>query len=238
MSRLECSALPPFEAVVFDMDGLLLDSETLALKAMQAAALEQGIDMPAELRQQMIGMPADACRQLVAGRYGAAIEIEPLFASAARHLEAFVQAGELQVKPGVLALLDALDGLQLPRAVATSSSRRRATHHLETVGLLHRFDRVVTRDDVARGKPHPDLYLEAARRLALPPSHCLAFEDSYNGVRAAAAAGMPVVMVPDLLQATEEMHTLALRVAGSLLDVLPCFPAPARLPARSSFARS
>jgi beta-phosphoglucomutase-like phosphatase (HAD superfamily) len=81
---------------------------------------------------------------------------------------------------------------------------------------------VVTRDDVARGKPYPDLFLEAARRLGVPPARCLAFEDSYNGVRAAAAAGVPVVMVPDLLQATPEMHAVALRVFGSLHEVLPC----------------
>ena len=223
MSSIDCDVLPPFDAVVFDMDGLLLDSESIALEAMQAAALEQGIDMPAELRQQMIGVPADTCRRLVADRYGNAVQVEPLFAAATRHLEAYVQAGQLRVKPGVQALLDALDRLGVPRAVATSSSRRRAQHHLELAGLFHRMRAVVTRDDVARGKPHPDLHLEAARRLGVPPTRCLVFEDSYNGVRAAVTAGMPVIMVPDLLQPTAEMHAAALRVIGSLHDVLPCF---------------
>lgn len=225
MSHSDCDALPPFDAVVFDMDGLLLDSESIALLGMQDAALEQGIDMPAELRRQMIGMPADSCRKLVADRYGSAVDIERLFASATRHLEGYVQSGALRVKPGVRALLDALDRLRLPRAIATSSGRRRAQHHLEIVGLFDRMDTVVTRDDVARGKPHPDLYLEAARRLGLAPSRCLAFEDSYNGVHAAAAAGMPVIMVPDLLTPTAEMYATALSVLGSLEEVLPCFSA-------------
>lgn len=231
MNALECRTLPPFDAVVFDLDGLLLDSEAIALKAMQAAAQEQGIELPAEVRLQMIGVPADTCRRLVADRYGDAVEIERLFVSATRHLEACVQAGELRVKPGVAALLDALDHLRLPRAVATSSSRHRALHHLETAGLLHRLDEVVTRDDVTRGKPHPDLFLEASRRLGQLPARCLAFEDSYNGVLAAVSAGMPVVMVPDLLAPTAQMHAIALRVVASLEEVLPCFSAarPAKL---------
>lgn len=233
MNTLDCNALPAFDAVVFDMDGLLLDSEAIALQAMQAAALEQGIDMPAELRRQMIGVPADTCRRLVADAYGSTVEVEPLFAAATRYLEAYVIGGRLRVKPGVHALLNALDRLQLPRAVATSSGRRRAHHHLEVAGLFHRMQAVVTRDDAPRGKPHPDLFVEAARRLGVAPGRCLAFEDSYNGVRAAAAAGMPVIMVPDLLEPTDEMHATALRVVSSLRDVLPCFNAWQGSPARA-----
>lgn len=219
--------LPPFDAVVLDMDGLLLDSESIALEAMQAAAHEQGFDMPAELRRQMIGVPSDTCRQLVADRYGSAVHLDQLFTAATRHLEAFVRAGRLQVKPGVRSLLDALDGLRIPRAVATSSSRHRARHHLDAAGLLMRMDAVVTRDDVARGKPNPDLHLAAARSLGQPPDRCLVFEDSYNGVRAAVSAGMPVIMVPDLLPPTAEMQAAALQIIGSLEEVLPCF-APGR----------
>jgi HAD superfamily hydrolase (TIGR01509 family) len=230
VSPIDCHPIPPFDAVLFDMDGLLLDSELIALQAMQAAALEQGIDMPAELRFQMIGMPADGCRQLVADRYGSAVAIEPLFAAATRHLEAYVQAGQLQLKPGVEAMLAVLDRLRVPRAVATSSGRRRAHHHLQVTGIFDRMQAVVTRDDVARGKPYPDLFLEAARRLGVPPARCLAFEDSYNGVRAAAAAGVPVIMVPDLLQATPEMHAVALRLFGSLHEVLPCISEREPLP--------
>src|SRR5207302_1685493 len=117
-------------------------------------------------------------------------------------------AGELRVKPGAVELLDAAESARLPRAVATSSSRAKAMHHLRAAGIVDRFDAVVTRDDVVRGKPHPDLFLRAASALAIAPARCLALEDSYNGVRAAHAAGMPVIMVPDLLPATEEMRGL------------------------------
>jgi HAD superfamily hydrolase (TIGR01509 family) len=213
------------KAVVFDMDGLLIDSESLALEAMHAAGRDQGVDMPPALRREMIGVPADTCRDLVRRRYGSAVDLTRLFADAARRLEDHVRDGRLHAKPGVHALLDELDRLALPRAVATSSSRARAQHHLASVRLLERMHAVVTRDDVALGKPHPDLYLEAARRLRLPPSRCLAFEDSYNGVRAAVRAAMPVVMVPDLLPSTPEMQAAALCVFGTLEEVLPHFRA-------------
>lgn len=224
MPLIDGAGLPTFEAVVFDMDGLLLDSETLALDAMKAAAEALGQPMPMELRRQMIGVPADVCRELVARHWGSHALVEPLFADAARLLEAAVAAGQLRRKPGVTALLDRLDRLGLPRAVATSSGRERAGHHLLASGLRPRLDAVLNRDDVPRGKPHPDLYLAAARRLGLAPQRCLAFEDSYNGVRAAVAAGMPVIMVPDLLPATPEMQAAALAVLGSLREVLPLLP--------------
>jgi beta-phosphoglucomutase-like phosphatase (HAD superfamily) len=103
--------------------------------------------------------------------------------------------------------------------VATSSSRDKAVHHLSRAAIWHRFDAVLTRGDVSQGKPHPDLYLAAARALAMAPSRCLALEDSYNGVRAASAAGMPVVMVPDLLAPTDEMHRLCSAVMHDLHEV-------------------
>ncbi|MGQ3055207.1 MAG: HAD family hydrolase [Roseateles sp.] len=222
LTTLRCASLPDFDAVIFDMDGLLLDSETLALDAMKDAAEALGLDMPVALRRQMIGVPDDVCRSLVAAHYGSVEPVEPLFAGAARLLEAAVAAGRLQRKPGVGAVLDQLDRLGLPRAVATSSGERRAHHHLDMAGLLPRLDAVLTRDNVARGKPHPDLYLAAARHLGIAPQRCLAFEDSYNGVHAAVAAGMPVVMVPDLLPATAEMQAVAVMVIGSLREILPC----------------
>jgi beta-phosphoglucomutase-like phosphatase (HAD superfamily) len=93
-----------------------------------------------------------------------------------------------------------------PRAVATSSGRARAEHHLWIAGIYRDFDAVVTCDDLERGKPHPDIYLCAAKRLGVPAARCLALEKSHNGVRAAHGAGMQVVMVPDLLGPTDEMR--------------------------------
>jgi hypothetical protein len=134
-------------------------------------------------------------------------------------------------------VLDYLDRENLPRALATSSSRDKALHHLDAAGIAERFDTIVTRDDVARGKPFPDLYEQAARRLRLPPRHCLALEDSYNGVRAAASAGVPVIMVPDLLPPTAEMQQLCVAVLHDLHAVLVWLRGNARPVAGTTAAR-
>jgi len=143
----------------------------------------------------MIGVPVDGCRRLLLEHYQDALSADDLFAASTRHLKAQIDAGEMQLKPGVEELLDLLDARHMPRAVATSSSRDKAVHHLSRAGIRHRFDALPTRDDVSQGKPHPDLYLVAATALGMAPSRCLAVEDSSNGVRATSAAGMPVVMV-------------------------------------------
>jgi HAD superfamily hydrolase (TIGR01509 family) len=209
-----------FAAVVFDMDGLLLNTEALARRAMRLAGAELGVDLPEAFCALMIGVPVDGCRRLLLEHYQDALSADDLFAASTRHLKAQIDAGEMHLKPGVQELLDLLEAHHLPRAVATSSSREKAVHHLSRAGIRHRFDALLTRDDVSHGKPHPDLYLAAAEALGMAPSRCLALEDSYNGVRAASAAGMPVVMVPDLLAPTDEMRTLCLAVVHDLHDVV------------------
>lgn len=206
-------------AVVFDMDGLLLNTERLARRALRRAGGEIGLDIHDDVCALMIGVPADACRRLLLEHCGDAAPADDLFAASSRHLLALIGRGGLQLQPGASELLDMLDQARLPRAVATSSSREKALHHLERAGIAHRFDAIVTRDDVARGKPYPDLFLRAAQLLRTAPVHCLALEDSYNGVRAAHAAGMPVIMVPDLLPPTDEMREKCSAVLSDLLAV-------------------
>jgi beta-phosphoglucomutase-like phosphatase (HAD superfamily) len=108
----------------------------------------------------------------------------------------------------------------LPRAVATSSSRNSAHHNLGRHGLLDRFGAIVAREDVGRHKPFPDPFLKAAALIGAAPEACLALEDSHNGVRAAHAAGMMTVMVPDLLDPTEEMQAKCVHIAESLHTVI------------------
>jgi HAD superfamily hydrolase (TIGR01509 family) len=215
----------PIEAVIFDMDGLLLDSESLAMDALVSAGTALGYDMPREFCYLMIGAPADKCRDLAIETYGEDFPLAEYFALQEQHLRGFVDTGRLRLKAGVGALLDELDARGLRRAIATSSSRARTDHHLALAGIAARFSHIVTRDDVSRGKPDPEPYLTAAARLGTAPSACLALEDSYNGVRAAHAAGMRVIMVPDLLPPTAEMQAKAYRVMRDLLEVAEYIPA-------------
>ena len=191
------------------MDGLLVDSERLERRAWQAAAADHGIDMSDERFATFVGHPADEGERMLRGYFGAAFDVLAWRASCHRRLRAIMDLEGVPLRPGALEWLAFVAGHGLPVGLATSSGpelvRDRLGDH------LHAFAAVVTRADVARGKPHPDLYLEAARRLGVPPGECLALEDSPTGARAAIAAAMPVVLVPDLVPPTPEV---AARVAG------------------------
>ena len=207
------------QAVIFDMDGLLLNTEILARRALQLAGADLGLDLTDEFFALLIGVPADGNRRLLFEHYGPAAPADALFAAAARHQRTLIDSGEMQLKPGVLELLDLLDKTGMPHGVATSSGRDKALHHLQHAGIAERFQAIVTRDEVARGKPHPDLFLRAAQALGMAPGSCIALEDSYNGVHAAHAAGMPVIMVPDLLPPTDEMARKCVAIVPDLQAV-------------------
>jgi HAD superfamily hydrolase (TIGR01509 family) len=197
------------------MDGLLLDTEPLYREAIIAACAALGHDLSTDRHRQMIGAPWDLNRRQLKGWFGEDFPDEVFHADYYRRYHALA-AGGVRTRPGALALVDWLAGVCVPMAVATSSGRRGATDHLTRAGLIGRFHAVATRDDVVRGKPDPDVFLCAAERLGVSPGDCLALEDSHNGVRAASAAGMMSVMVPDLLEATPEIAALCVCVARDL----------------------
>lgn len=205
-------------AVVFDMDGLLLDTEVIYRAAHMAAAGDLGHAMTHALYGTLVGMPRETADGLLLAAFGPDLVLPGYHALFDRHFEALCRDG-MPLRPGVKELLAVLDEAGLPRAVATSTERSRARRHLEEAGILHRFNAVVTRSDVSRGKPHPETFLRAAEALAVEPFVCLALEDSHNGVRAASAAGMMTIMVPDLLPATEETRTLCVAECTSLFVV-------------------
>jgi len=206
----------PIDGVIFDMDGLLLDSESLAMDALVSAGAALGVDMPMSFCRGMIGVPADGCRTMVRETYGADFPIDDFFRLQEEHLRDFVDAGRLLLKNGVEPLLDYLDAHKIPRAIATSSSRYRTDHHLKLVGLFDRFDAIVTRDDVSRGKPDPEPYLTAAKKIGIDPRLCLALEDSHSGARAAHAAGIRVIVIPDMLEPNDEIRGKALEIMHDL----------------------
>ena len=209
----------PVAGVVFDMDGLLIDTESVVRDAMIAVARARGVDLPAPVFLSMVGLPHVASRQIAVAHFGDAFPIEAFDAEVEARVEAKLAVGAA-LKSGVVELLDHLDALAIPRAVATSSRRETVDRHLGLNGILGRFQAIVAAGDYARGKPHPDPFLKAAERLGLAPVDCLALEDSHNGVRAAHAAGMMTVMVPDLLEATDEMRALCVAIGDTLHAVI------------------
>jgi HAD superfamily hydrolase (TIGR01509 family) len=211
--------LPRPQAVWLDMDGLLIDTERLYLEVNVLAAAELGYALAPETNLGMVGVAIDGCRRLLAEAHGVDFPFERFRDLGYELLEARMADG-VPVKPGALELVAWAKGEGLPVAVATSTRRERARHHLERVDLLHRLDALVTRDDVVAAKPAPEPYLCAAGLLGVAPGAALALEDSANGVRSAAAAGVPVVMVPDVLAPTAELRGLALGVVPDLHAVL------------------
>ena len=208
----------PVKAVIFDMDGLLFDTEIVFFRAMQAAGSEAGHDIPWELFLSLLGRDREYNYLRMREHFGAAFPAEPFHARCRDHMLVLLK-DQLHLKAGAIEILDLLDRLRIPRAIATSSLRANVDHHLAAVGISDRFHTIVANGDYINGKPHPEPYLTAAEQLGVDPSDCLALEDSYNGVRSAAAAGMMTVMVPDLLKATDEMRHLCTYIANDLHEV-------------------
>ena len=202
-------------AVVFDMDGLLSDTEALYQEAIMAAALEAGHDMTPVLFRRMLGGVWQSNRTLLLDHYGAGFPVDTFRTAWMRQFDLMVET-RLALKPGAIELLDTLDELRLARAIATSSSLTTVRHHLATYDLAERFDAIVSHGDYLVGKPAADPYLKAAERLGVEPRRCVALEDSFNGVRSAHAAGMMTAMVPDLLAPTDEIRALCTVVVDDL----------------------
>ena len=197
------------------MDGLLIDSEVVVREGVVRAAAALGHAFPPQLFMDSIGRSEADYLRILIDNFGPDFPLEEFRARERLEIKRLFEGG-VQLKTGVVELIDALDRRGLPLAVATSSGRESARTHLGAHGLYERFQTVVAREDTPRHKPNPDPFLEAARRLKVDPQDCLALEDSHNGVRAAHAAGMMTVMVPDLLDPTEEMRGLCIHIADSL----------------------
>jgi len=208
----------PVKAVVFDMDGLLVDTEQVVFQAMAAACRSCGHEMPFELFKRMVGLPGHVSDPIVVEHFGSGFDLAVWRAGVSHHFDAIAGAG-VALKAGAVELIDCLDVRGLPRAVATSSTRRAVDHSLGQHGLVERFGAIISRELQTHHKPHPDPFLKAAAAIGVAPEDCLALEDSHNGVRAAAAAGMMTIMVPDMLDPTEEMHGLCVRIARDLHEV-------------------
>jgi len=214
---LDTAEIPDITAIVFDMDGLMLNTEDVFDLAGQELLARRGMEMTDAIRHRMIGRRPheafEALRELTG-----LTETIPDLMEETRVLFAEFAEDQLACMPGLLELLDHVESDDLPRGVATSSPRNYMEHLLGRLQLLDRFHFTLTAEDVTHGKPHPEIYLSAADRLNVSPQNMLVLEDSEAGTRAAAAAGAFTVAVPNQHTAFGDF-SMASMVLDSLHDV-------------------
>jgi HAD superfamily hydrolase (TIGR01509 family) len=209
-----------FDAVIFDMDGLLLDTERLAFDAFHSACSLFNLGDLSNVYMKCIGTNSEMGKSILKDRLNGIANYEDFSLACGREYRKLIEGRPVPLKKGVDELLRHIENIGKPMAVATSTNYNSAKAELKNSGILHFFDHIVGGDQVKRSKPDPEIYLKISSALLTEPSKCLAFEDSKNGVKAAVAAGMTVVQIPDLVFPDDELLELGHIVLDSLADIL------------------
>jgi HAD superfamily hydrolase (TIGR01509 family) len=208
-----------FAGIIFDMDGLLIDSERVALATFQQVCDLLSLGDQSALFLQCVGTNKRRGEEILAAGFAGQVDLHVFTARWDELHDAHTQNNAIPIKAGAVSLLATIRSHGIPMAVATSTETERALHKLRCADIEHYFDHVVGGNQVHRSKPEPDIYLRAAELLAISPASALALEDSENGVLAALAAGMTVVQVPDLVQPSAAFRAKGQHVIRSLNDV-------------------
>lgn len=208
-----------FSAAIFDMDGLLIDSERMIMRACIAAAADIGVEYTQAQYADLIGRAHSDSTQRMTAQLGGEANFHAVMQGLDRYLAE--TGGVFPLRPGAHDVLAAFKQQNMLCGVASSSHRPTVEHRLAGVGVLSHFHALATGDEVARGKPNPDIFLLALSRLGVPAERCLAFEDSEMGARAAIAAGLKTVVVPDLNPPSDFVRQHAYAILDSLEEFMP-----------------
>ncbi len=212
------------QGVIFDMDGLMFDTEPIWGSCWEPVLAKFGIEVPEGLVEDVRGCAGDTMLATLRRYFGNHAPVEQIWQAEKDMGQELILAG-VPKKPGLDDLLEYLRGLMLPLAVASSSPMHIIEANLSNAGIRHYFDVVVSGEALGRGKPDPLIYFETAELLGTDPGKTVVLEDSFNGVRAGHAGGFVTVMVPDLLPPTDEIRSMATAVVGDLgevIDFLEC----------------
>ena len=216
----EWGAQRPIRGILFDMDGLVLDTETLFSRFWMEACHFYGYPMT---RQQSLGMRSlskTAGQAQLESYFGPDIRYSTIRAKRIELMDAFIAQNGVEPKPGIYDLMDYLESAGIPAAITSSSPISRIRDYLTPLNLYHRFAKICSGHEVPKGKPEPDIYLHGAAQLGLRPEECLAMEDSPAGILSAYRAGCLPVMIPDLDQPGEETRSLLYAKADCLTDII------------------
>ncbi len=207
------------EAVVFDMDGVIFDSERLVLECWTVVAEKYGIADIETAMRKCLGVNATETREIMLQIYGADFPYEAFRKEASALFHSKYDGGRLPMKTGVVELLQYLKDCEIKIALASSTRRAVVEQELQDAGILPYFEQVICGDMVERSKPAPDIYEKACEALGVAPDKAFAIEDSYNGIRSAYDAGLHPIMVPDMSEPTAEMVEKADAILENLHEV-------------------
>lgn len=196
------------KGAVFDMDGLMFDSERITYEIWQTMMDEKGLEYSLDIFKKTIGLRVDESEKLYKKIYGETFEYQPLRNRSRTTFIDRVTSEGVPIKKGLFELLEYIKSQNLKTAVATSTSSQTALKVLKMAGVYDYFDDFVCGDSVVHSKPHPEVFLTAAQKIGVSPTDCVAFEDSINGIKSAYCAKMTTVMVPDYLQPTDEIRPM------------------------------
>ena len=210
----------PVRGVLFDVDGVILDTERLYSRFWMEACHFYGFPMTKAQSLQMRSLNKTAGQEKLRALFGPAADYTTIRQKRIELMDAFVEKEGVSAKPGIYTLLDALDERGIPCAITSSSPQQRLESYLTPLNLYHRFKKVISGYDVPRGKPEPDIYLRGAAELGLPPGVCLALEDSPAGILSAYRAGCLPVLIPDQDTPGQDTLSLLYAKADTLTDVI------------------
>ena len=209
-----------YQAVVFDMDGVIFDTERLVIEFWKEVAKKHNIPNVEHTCIQCLGTNRVRTREIFLENYGADFPFDPYRAEVTELFNTHYKGVPLPTKPGIRELLSYLQEQDIKVGLASSTAQHLVRDEIGTAGLLPYFQTLVCGDMVEHSKPAPDIFLKACEILNAAPTKSIAIEDSFNGIRSAHCAGMTPIMVPDQVQPTDEIRALAFHVMPSLLDVL------------------
>ena len=210
-------------AVIFDMDGLMFDTENLTIPIWEPAGKLYGYNITRDIVMQLIGISRKRSHELLQEIFGADFPFEKIHAEFRRLVYKEIDENGVPKKPGLDFLLDKLCAANIPFGLATSSSTASATKNLEKAGIIKKFAALTCGDEVENGKPAPDIFLLAAQRLGFPPSECVGLEDSPAGLKGLHSAGIKSIFIKDVIDPPQEVLDTVWRRCGDLSEVAAVF---------------
>jgi HAD superfamily hydrolase (TIGR01509 family) len=208
------------ELVIFDMDGLMFDTEALTKRAWQEVGKVHNYDIPMQFLLGLLGMNRVSISNQFKTVFGQDFPFDDMYAEQGKCVARIIEEEGLGIKKGLTELLEYLQANNIKKAVATSSSRERASKLLKIAGVFEKFDRVICGDEVTKGKPDPEIFLTVCKKLDVEPENAIVLEDSERGLEAAVAGGMRCILVPDLVEPSEEHVKKAYAKVADLIEVI------------------